>query len=141
MSAGFIIQGSELLFAAITPEQLLVRFGSRRKQLYELKTSLGFVSDRMKVSIFVPIGFVSDFASVPRGLRSIVDNDDPGVVMPSIVHDYLYRNSGKVPEGPFSRKEADDLMLEGMEVCGLPTTQRRAVYFAIRTGGAFTWKN
>lgn len=101
---------------------------------------LAFESIRLRDIITVPAGFVSDFASVPRALRSIIDNDDPGVVMPSIVHDYLYRHSGKVPGGPFSRLEADDLMLEGMEVCGLPPTKRRLVYIAIRVGGAFTWR-
>lgn len=131
----------DAVFRALSGDELARRFGSRRTQIYELVNSVSFTSVILAEKLVVPAGFCSDFASVPKGLRGVVDNDDPGVILPSIFHDWLYRNRGDVPGGPFSRKEADDVMLEGMKALGLPILKRRAVYFAIRVGGRFTWKD
>lgn len=138
MSAHF---DGEMLFKAFKPEELVELFGSRRKQYYELRSPLTFVSERFGLSITAPTGFRTDIASVPRAFRSFIDNDDPGVFQPAIIHDYICKNEGDLPEGLFDRKFADEVMLEGMEICGLPTTQRRAVYLAIRTGGRWSTRN
>jgi hypothetical protein len=140
MKASFHFSSPQMPVHPLTPEELIKEFGSRRKQYYRTFAPITFRSARFMVEIAVPAGFLTDLASVPAYLRSIVDNDDPGVLLPAIVHDYVCRCEGRVAGGPFSRREADDMMLEGMEVCGLPTTKRRLVYFAIRFGSRFLEK-
>lgn len=36
-------------------------------------------------------GFITDFASVPKWLRSLVDNDSSEIVVPALVHDVNFR--------------------------------------------------
>lgn len=138
MKAGFT---TSLHVWVLPPDELIKRFNSRRVQRFELLAPLVYVSQKFSITITVPKGFVSDSASVPRYLRSFVDNDDPGIFQPSILHDYICLAEGEIPEGPFDRKEADEMMLEAMEVCGMPTTQRFLVYRAIRNGGKWSKRN
>jgi hypothetical protein len=50
----------------------------------------------------------------------------------SICHDMNYRED--CPYG-FTRKEAGDLLLEGMTVCGVPWLRRQTIYRAVRLFG------
>ena len=40
-------------------------------------------------SVTVPAGFVTDFASIPQALQSIIRANGP-YILPAVVHDYLY---------------------------------------------------
>ena len=40
-------------------------------------------------SITVPVGFVTDFASIPPALQSFIQQNGPSL-LPAVVHDYLY---------------------------------------------------
>lgn len=83
--------------------------------------------------ISVNIGFHTDFASIPRPLW---------VFLPrwgkygnaAVIHDYLYW------EQPRSRKESDDILLEGMEVLEVPSWKKNAIYYAVRWFGGFAWR-
>ena len=82
--------------------------------------------------IDVPIGFRSDFASVPRLLW---------VFLPpwgkygngAVIHDYLYW----VRTRP--RREADGIFFEAMGVLGVSPVQRYPMYWAVRLFGWWVW--
>ncbi len=90
--------------------------------------------------VTVPAGFATDFGSVPTALEWVVSGEDVHLIVPSVVHDWLYQNRGKVPEGTFTRKQADLLLAEGMRMRGAPWWKRNAVYFAVRLGGGKAWR-
>ena len=81
----------------------------------------------------IPIGFVSDYASIPRVFRGLVSGSD-NTKLPSVLHDYLYR------KGIGKRKWADQLFLDAMKESGVPWLKRRMVYSAVRVGGWASWK-
>lgn len=86
-------------------------------------------SDRI---IEVPVGFVTDFASVPRLFWRIVP--PWGAYSPAaVVHDYLYQNH------LVSREEADRIFLELMTVLGVLPWKRKTMYWAVRIGGWVAW--
>ena len=53
---------------------------------------------------------------------------------PSVVHDWLYDYA----QG-FTRLEADQMMLDGMEAMGVSWLRRQAIYRAVRVGGWTAW--
>ena len=78
-------------------------------------------------------GFVTDFASVPRVLWWVLPKW--GLYgNAAVIHDWLYW------EQSTSRKRADDLLLEAMEVLEVPSLKKKAIYSAVRTFGGWAWK-
>lgn len=84
--------------------------------------------------ITVPCNFITDFASVPTWLSFIF----PRIItfLPrigkaakaSVLHDYLYQTHEK------TRKEADDIFLEAMQISGVGK-YRYLYYYAVRYFG------
>lgn len=83
--------------------------------------------------IDVPIGFHTDFASIPRPLWAVFPRWGK-YGNAAVVHDWLYRSQRR------SRKEADDIFLEGMVVLDVPRWTRRTIYYAVRWFGCFAWR-
>lgn len=83
--------------------------------------------------IQVEIGFMTDFASVPRPLW---------VVLPkwgkygnaAVIHDWLYWSQKRL-----SRAEADHVFLEAMTVLGVPAWQKHTMHWAVRLFGWLAW--
>ena len=82
--------------------------------------------------IEVPVGFMTDLASIPRIARSIIPQigDQNG---PSVIHDWCYRHHWK------TRALSDGLFLTGMRVAGVNWARRNIIYSAVRVGGWVTW--
>lgn len=78
--------------------------------------------------IFVPAGFETDFASIPRGLWNLFPPTG-SYGKAAVIHDFLYRMWGT------SRADADKIFLEGMEVLGVNWVTRRVIYRAVRLFG------
>ncbi len=95
-----------------------------------LMEPLIYRSDVLTVTLIVPAGFVTDFASVPRvgGLYDLVG--DTGHAS-ATVHDWLCR-SGKVP-----RSRADKVFREALEVEEVPAWRRNLMYLGVRIGSFF----
>ena len=92
-----------------------------------------YQSALIKEVITVPVGFYTDFASVPRlGIIYALLGDRAHE--PAVVHDFLYYM------GMTTRKMADDILLEAMGVEGLPWWQRWPIYAGVRVGGWYAWK-
>ena len=83
-------------------------------------------------SIEVPVGFVTDFASVPRILWSILPQWGR-YGNAAVVHDYLYWKQ------PVSRPEADHIFLDGMKVLRVSVICRSVMFGAVRAFGWWSW--
>lgn len=105
------------------------------------------------LSIIVPTQFETDFASIPWFARWLIKTWGRHT-NPAIIHDYLYRGGKvnfksdfgkpvKVPKDllfPMSRKNADQIMLEAMEVMNVRKWRRLVIYYGLRIGGGFAWR-
>jgi len=80
----------------------------------------------------VPVGFVTDLASVPRAFWSLLRPD--GVYSwAAILHDYLYW------EQFVSRPQADEIFRFAMQDFKIEPTVIETLYLAVRTGGESAW--
>ena len=84
-------------------------------------------------AVNVPIGFHTDFASIPRLLWAIFPRWGK-YGNAAVVHDWLYCDQ------PRSRREADDIFLEAMEVLEVPSWKKYFIYYAVRWFGSFAWR-
>lgn len=87
--------------------------------------------------IVVPSGFVTDFASVPKFLHGIYDDDCPILLFPSAPHDFLFLERqdgtrGWLSDGrQLSLHECNLVLIEAMEVCGASALDRANVLAAV----------
>ncbi|ENJ3383787.1 DUF1353 domain-containing protein [Salmonella enterica] len=87
-----------------------------------------YLSDDNSDVIEVPVGFVTDLATVPR-IFWILLPPDGKYAKAAIIHDYLYDNALR------TKYEADRIFLDGMDVLGVPKWKRTVMYWAVRLFG------
>lgn len=93
-----------------------------------------YESDIAGKTFVVPIGFYTDFASVPRiGIIYAALGDTAHE--PAVVHDWLYYSA------MVSRDVADKVLLEAMVVFGIPAWRRWPIYWGVRLGGWYAWND
>jgi hypothetical protein len=80
---------------------------------------------------YVPAGFKTDLASIPKALRSVISVVDNHMAA-AVVHDYLYRSKEGKKRG---RKFSDNLFLRIMEEMGVNKVKRTAMHWGVRAGG------
>lgn len=90
--------------------------------------TIGVSSDR----VVVPVGFVTDFASIPPALQSIIQANGP-YILPAVVHDYLYWKQ------TCTRAQADKILLLGMIENKVREIHRVAIHDAVAIAGGFAW--
>jgi hypothetical protein len=83
-------------------------------------------------SVEVPVGFMTDFASIPRPLWAILPRWGK-YGNAAVIHDYCYWEQAR------TRREADDIFLEAMVVLGVSACKRRLMYWSVRLFGQFAW--
>lgn len=99
------------------------------RQLYQLDKDLIYQSDVAGATFTVPVGFVTDFASIPRLpfvyflLNGIADE-------PGVVHDFLYSTA------TIDRAMADQVLKEACLLFGVSRWKAEAIYLGVRVGGA-----
>ncbi len=101
-------------------------------QRWALTSDLWYQSDIFGGDIKVPLGFVTDFASVPRipfAFWATGDTAHEGAT----VHDFLYQTHLR------DRETADRIFLEAMKVTGIAPWRRDLMYWAVRGGGMFAY--
>jgi hypothetical protein len=98
-------------------------------------------------SIRVPVEFITDLASIPIPFRDWLPPDGPWVKA-AVIHDALYFTHGTGVFGgyryidretPYTRAEADDILLEAMRVLGVPEDKAQAIHTGVRIGGGHGW--
>ena len=90
---------------------------------YTYETSKGLV--------VVPKGFRTDYASVPRIFRNII-NTYGKHGRAAVVHDWLYSSKCTLD---ITRAEADKIFLEIMKECGVGVIKRQFMYRMVRMFG------
>lgn len=98
-----------------------------------LVRDLVFISPTLGKRV-VRAGFDTDYASIPRIFWSIYPPDGE-YTDSAVVHDSEYW------EQTLTRKEADRVLLEGMEALGVPWHRRHIIHKAVRLGGWLAWRN
>ena len=84
------------------------------------------------VQIVVPIGFVTDGASVPHEFWSVLSPNDY-YTRASFVHDYLYWTQA------CTKEQADNILLIGMKESEVPLWKRAVVYEGVHKFGQSSW--
>jgi hypothetical protein len=82
--------------------------------------------------VSVPVGFVTDFASIPRALWTALPRDGD-YVWAAVVHDYLYWYQTT------TKDIADDVLNAAMIDFKIPAAERFAIYQGVHLGGTFAW--
>lgn len=94
--------------------------------------------------IHIPLGFITDFASVPKIFWNILPPTG-SYGKAAVVHDYLYSVLGDPPiafmTGEYTRKECDMILKEAMVVLNCSWLCRTVVYNGVRVGGWVAWNN
>lgn len=88
------------------------------------------------LSITIPRGYITDFASTPRPLWFIFPPTGK-YARAAIVHDYFYSYADK---NDCTRFFADTIFRELMCQLKVPTWKRVLMYYGVRFGGFFLWK-
>jgi hypothetical protein len=84
--------------------------------------------------ITVPVKFETDFASVPRIFWAVISPIDTHAKA-AVIHDYLYYT------GQYSRKEADKIFKEALEVLNVAPWKVWCMYRGVRIGSWYAWHN
>ncbi len=79
-------------------------------------------------SVYVPAGFYTDFASIPRALWGLFPPTGR-YGKAAVVHDYLYQCTN------LDRATCDQVFLEAMEALGVGWWTCRTMYLAVRLVG------
>lgn len=85
--------------------------------------------------IVVPVGYLSDLASVPRLARRLVDAQSPTTRRPSVVHDYIYTDLTH----RFTKREADRVFYDALLEEGTAKPLAWLMWQAVRMGGRGKW--
>jgi hypothetical protein len=111
----------------------LGRFADR---MYFLTKEIGWRPNpgQQAPNVQVPMGFVTDFASIPRIFWSLLPPDGL-YTYPAIIHDYLYW------EQSVSRGEADLILRYAMEDFKIDAVTIDAIYTGVRLGGGVAWSD
>ena len=114
----------------LCPQALLSFNKPINKALYLLKEQIVFESDTVG-TITVPVGFISDLATIPKPLHPLfMCSDDPRIALGAWVHDYLYANK------LFTRQQCDYILAYECMPCLLAKPWHCfTVYWALRIFG------
>jgi hypothetical protein len=83
--------------------------------------------------VHIPEGFEWDGASIPRFLWRIVSSPfQPDLMVPSLVHDYLYSQGDK---SGYDREQADELFKKLLMANGVDDDLAETMYAGVRIGG------
>jgi len=89
--------------------------------------------------IRVPIGFETDFASIPRGLRWLISQNERHRKAAAL-HDFLYDRQGEMGSlFMLSREQCDRIFLDAMKDCQVPIWKRNLMFWGVRIGGWKRW--
>jgi hypothetical protein len=95
---------------------------------FHVSNPLVFYSALLGRRIVVPIGFETDFASIPWFLQSLIQVNGPHIHA-AVLHDFLceYKSAFGIKQ-----QQADQVFLEAMECLNVRVIQRRAMYRMVR---------
>jgi hypothetical protein len=92
-----------------------------------------YQSDLAHYTFTVPIGFFTDFSSVPRFLPLVYACLGDTAHQPAVLHDWLYYAALT------SRRQADEILLEAMKTYEMSPWRYYPIYWGVRAGGWAAW--
>lgn len=99
---------------------------------WQLRSELIYDSDVAAQVFVVPVGFVTDFASVPR-IPGVFDFVGDTAHEASALHDWLYSTH------PVPRDVADAVLQEAAKCSGVSAFKAWLMWAGVRIGGASHW--
>lgn len=102
-------------------------------ETWEVAENFSISSETVNEDIFIPKGFHTDLASIPKFLWSILPPFGNYTVA-AVVHDYLYKT------GLYTRKTADKIFAELMKEDNVPKWKCTTFYYAVRIFGKKHYK-
>ena len=105
--------------------------GKRQWELYE---SFKYKANDVSLPLFVPKGFVTDFASIPRLFWWIFSPSGEKYDEAALIHDWLYAFQS------CTRKEADLLFYICMREYGVGWITANIMYYTVRLFGRTHWE-
>lgn len=90
----------------------------------------------------VPAGFVFDGASVPNAVYGVLDANALDLIIPGMLHDYLYRSDAAMlhPDTreprEFDREDADKVLSKAAQMCGCDWDDAKKIFYGVRVGGS-----
>jgi hypothetical protein len=88
----------------------------------------------LSIAVKIPVGFVTDLASIPRPFWSILPPQGR-YAYPAVVHDYLYW------EQPCDRATADLVLKLAMQEMEVGEVKVQTIYNAVRLAGQGAWSS
>lgn len=107
------------------------------EDLFELLQPCAYTSPRSGRRIEISAGFRTDFASVPRLLRTIVDPSKLESSWAAVIHDKLYQDG---PELGWTRAEADQEFADILAELGTSPSDVWLMHRGLRVGGWVAWQ-
>lgn len=111
-----------------------------------------FNYDGVRYRLVIKSGFVTDFASIPRLLWSILEPFNFQYTPACLPHDLGYETNGDLTlwvcdgvgwapvNAELTRRAVDDLMYWGMVARSTPTWKANAIYSSVRLWGWVAWR-
>ena len=84
--------------------------------------------------ITVPVGYITDFASIPRLFWRVIGHPAGKHGKAAVIHDYLYSTH------LYSKKESDKIFYNGMRVSGVSWIKVSLMYNIVKWFGKKDWK-
>lgn len=97
---------------------------------WQLVQPLVYRSASLSIELTVPIGFITDFASVPR-VPFVFDWLGDRGHLAATLHDWLYSTPHPLPH----REAADDILYEALLAQGVGEIEATLIYEGVRIGG------
>lgn len=111
---------------------LILEFVNEERWILKKEFSYRVGGENSQMEINVPVGFITDFASIPRVLWIILT--PYGIYgKAAVLHDFLYATQSS------TRKWCDQIFLEAMKVLNVSFLKRRTMYRAVRLFGWRSW--
>jgi len=117
----------------IIPPQVVKSFSDDHDSM--LVEDLTYFIGESGLSITVPKGFVTDFASIPQTLWSLGLSPHGRYSKAAIIHDYLYWSQG------CTKEQSDNILLIAMKESGVSRAQEIAIYEGVSIGGKPSWES
>lgn len=109
--------------------------------IYKVLEDFPYQSRRLDTVLFVPKGFVTDLASVPR-LPIVYMLTGGTSDEAAVIHDFLYQKHYYIKDGKpkkLSRRQADLVFMEANSI-NEPRWRVEMMYLGVRAGGWNSWR-
>lgn len=104
------------------------------RAVFVVKSAFVYIQEHaFDFAVIVPEGYETDFVSIPRAVRWLINPVGPRTRIASLVHDWLYAIGRRGARA--ERRAADRVFRIALRGCGVDVVRRWAMYLGVRLGG------